>query len=188
MGVLKKLKNSENSFVLTTEDDSLSEIHNGRQSHESFHSRLVNHCWSSSNGTSSCSSVWNRRTICHCTLFCCVEKDLKVFGDTLKKDSRLSEFLSDPSIQKSLKAQGLVAACDKLKMNELSKNLFLALAENNRFNLVEAVVKSFGTIMAGHRGEVVCEVTTSKAIDAAMKKEIDAAVTKFLEKGQKSLN
>ena len=91
-----------------------------------------------------------------------VEKDLKVFGDALKKDSRLSEFLSDPSIQKSLKAQGLVAACDKLKMNELSKNLFLALAENNRFNLVEAVVKSFGTIMAGHRGEVVCEVTTSK--------------------------
>merc|ERR1712018_132985 len=73
--VLKKLKNLENSFVLTTEDDSLSEIHNGRQSHESFHSRLVNHCWSSSNGTSSCSSVWNRRTICHCTLFCCLKKE-----------------------------------------------------------------------------------------------------------------
>ena len=91
-----------------------------------------------------------------------VEKDLKTFSQTLKKDGRLADFLADPSIQKSLKAQGLVSACDKLKMNELSKNLFLALAENGRFSLVEAVATSFNTIMAAHRGEVVCEVTTAK--------------------------
>ena len=91
-----------------------------------------------------------------------VEKDLKKFSETLKKDGRLADFLADPSIQKSLKAQGLVSACDKLKMNELSKNLFLALAENGRFSLVEAVTTSFNTIMAAHRGEVVCEVTTAK--------------------------
>merc|ERR1712060_941381 len=85
------------------------------------------------------------------------------------------------------KAEGLGAACDTLKMNELSKNLFLALAENGRFNLAEAVTGAFSTIMAAHRGEVVCEITTSKALDAAMKKEVDGAVAGFLTKGQKSL-
>ena len=44
----------------------------------------------------------------------------------------------------------------------MSKNLFLALAENGRFNAAEAVVNSFSTIMAAHRGEVVCEVVTAK--------------------------
>merc|ERR1712073_39259 len=56
-----------------------------------------------------------------------------------------------------------------------------------RFNLVGAVAGAFNTIMAAHRGEVVCEITTSKALDAAMKKEVDGAVAGFLTKGQKSL-
>jgi len=116
-----------------------------------------------------------------------VEKDLKTFQATLKKDPRLADFLADPSIKKSLKADGLTGACDKLKMNELSKNLFLALAENGRFNLAESVAAAFATIMAAHRGEVVCEITTAKVLDAAMKKEVDGAIASFLVKGQKSL-
>ena len=91
-----------------------------------------------------------------------VEKDLRGFQDTLKKDGRLGDFLEDPSIQKTTKAQGLAAACDKLKMNELSKNLFLAMAENGRYKYFNAVSNAFGTIMAAHRGEVVCEVVTAK--------------------------
>merc|ERR1711860_250531 len=101
-----------------------------------------------------------------------VEKDLKTFHATLKKDQRLADFLADPSIKRGLKAEGLASACDKLKMNELSKNLFLTLAENNRFSAAEAVVNSF---------------VTAKALDANMKKEVDAALAGFLQKGQKSL-
>merc|ERR1712088_762895 len=85
------------------------------------------------------------------------------------------------------KLEGLSSACDTLKMNALSKNLFLAIAENGRFNLVGAVAGAFNTIMAAHRGEVVCEITTAKALDAAMKKEVEGSVAGFLTKGQKSL-
>merc|ERR1712095_109818 len=88
-----------------------------------------------------------------------VEKDLKTFHATLKKDTRLADFLADPSIKRGLKADGLAAACDKLKMNELSKNLFLALAENGKLSLAGSVTTAFSTIMAAHRGEVVCEIT-----------------------------
>lgn len=91
-----------------------------------------------------------------------VEKDLNNFSATLKKDGRLAEFLENPSVKKGLKLEGLSAACDKLKMNELSKNLFLAIAENGRFNLIGQVTAAFATIMAAHRGEVVCEVITAK--------------------------
>ncbi len=49
-------------------------------------------------------------------------------------------------------------------MNALTKNMFLAMAEHGRYNYVNAVANSFGVIMAAHRGEVVCEVTTAKVL------------------------
>lgn len=36
------------------------------------------------------------------------------------------------------------------------------MSENGRYNYINSVVNSFATIMAAHRGEVVCEVTTAK--------------------------
>jgi len=116
-----------------------------------------------------------------------VEKDLKGFASQLQKDTRLSDFLLDPSVKKNLKVDGLAGACDKLKMNPLTKNTLLALAENGRYNYVKAVVNSFTTIMAAHRGEVVCEVTTAKPLEAAMQKDIEAAIGGFLKAGEKSL-
>ena len=57
-------------------------------------------------------------------------------------------------------------------MNPLSKNLFLAMAENGRYSHVDAVVNAFGTIMSAHRGEVVCEVTTAKVGDKCSCKSV----------------
>ena len=61
-----------------------------------------------------------------------------------------------------MKQDGLSGACDKLKMNALTKNMFVAMAENGRYNEMSSVASSFKTIMAAHRGEVVCEITTAK--------------------------
>ncbi len=116
-----------------------------------------------------------------------VEKDLKSFGDQLKRDARLKEFLSDPSVKKTLKADGLASACDKMKMNALSKNLFLAMAENGRYAQMNGVVNAFGAIMAAHRGEVVCTVTSAKPLDAGVKKEVESAIAGFLKGNEKSL-
>jgi len=115
-----------------------------------------------------------------------VEKDLNTFQATVKKDKLFAEFLADPSIKKSVKVDGIAGACDKLKMSPLTKNLFAALAENGRHNLVDSVIASYGTIMAAQRGEIVCEVVTAKALDPAMVKEVEAVVALFLKKGEKS--
>ena len=61
-----------------------------------------------------------------------VEKDLGLISTTMKTDPRLGEFLLDPSVKKALKMDGLNGVCKKLKVNELSKNLLLTVAENNR--------------------------------------------------------
>lgn len=45
-----------------------------------------------------------------------VEKDLKAFQAQLKKDTRLAEFLADPSVKRNVKSDGLAGACDKLKV------------------------------------------------------------------------
>ena len=94
-----------------------------------------------------------------------------------------------------------------LQMNELSKNLFLSLAENGRYSYINSVVGAFETIMAAHRGEIVCEVTTAKVrkhffsfttqnciptfhfqpLEAGMQKEVETAIGSFLQSGQKSL-
>ena len=50
----------------------------------------------------------------------------------MKSDSRLHEFLLDPSVKKGLKVDGLTGACAKLGVTDLTKNLLLALADNNR--------------------------------------------------------
>lgn len=115
-----------------------------------------------------------------------VEKDLKTFQQKLNEDSRLSEFLLSPFVKKGLKAEGISGVCSKLKMSPLTNNLLTTLAENGRHKLVSSVIASFGTIMSAHRGEVICEITTAKPLDAIMNKEVEATLKLFLQKGEKS--
>merc|ERR1712060_541654 len=91
-----------------------------------------------------------------------VEKDLKSISSTMDSDPRLGSFLLDPSIKNNIKLEGIAGVASSLKVSDLSKNLLEALAENNRLGFTKAVVASFDTLMAAHRGEVVCVVTTAK--------------------------
>merc|ERR1712223_1824296 len=77
-----------------------------------------------------------------------VDKDLKTISATMDTDSRLGSFLLDPSIKNNIKLDGIGGVCKTLKVNELSKNLLEALAENNRLGFTKAVVASFDTLLA----------------------------------------
>merc|ERR1711997_380207 len=116
-----------------------------------------------------------------------VEGDLKKLQGAMKTDAKFAQFLLDPTIKNTLKVDGLSGAGKKLGFNELTTNLLFALAENNRVGYLDAVVSSFGSLMAAHRGEVVCSVTTAKPLDAAMKKEVEGAVKGFLKGKEKAL-
>merc|ERR1712142_790422 len=48
------------------------------------------------------------------------QKDLQTMKATIQKDKKFADFLADPSVKKTVKAEGLSGACDKLKLNALS--------------------------------------------------------------------
>lgn len=83
-----------------------------------------------------------------------VEKDLVGFQQSLKKDSKLREFILNPVIKRNEKSQALKALGEKIKLNPQSSNLLQVLAENGRLKNYDGVVNAFKTIMAAHRGEV----------------------------------
>nr|XP_053652657.1 ATP synthase subunit O, mitochondrial-like isoform X1 [Cherax quadricarinatus] len=113
-----------------------------------------------------------------------VDKDMKTFSVLLKTDSQFKEFLLNPLLSKELKKQALDSACAKKNASPLTVNLFGALAENGRMSNIEGVVAAFATIMAAVRGEILCEVTTAKALDAAMKNELESSLKAFLQPGE----
>uniref|UniRef100_A0A0P6ECF5 Oligomycin sensitivity conferral protein n=1 Tax=Daphnia magna TaxID=35525 RepID=A0A0P6ECF5_9CRUS len=116
-----------------------------------------------------------------------VEKELKDFQATIAKDSRLGEFISNPTLKRSLKKDALGSVAKKLNMSSITGNFLQLLAENGRLSKLDVVTNHFLTMMAAFRGEVTCEITSAKALDAATLKEVTAALSGFLQKGQ-SLN
>jgi len=113
-----------------------------------------------------------------------VEKDLNDFDALVKKDKPLREILLNPLHTKALKKEAINFVLEKTKANPLTVNFFNAMAENGRLQKMGAVVESFATIMAAERGEVACEVTTAKPLDAASLKEVQTTLNAFMKKGE----
>ncbi|CAB3368984.1 Hypothetical predicted protein [Cloeon dipterum] len=91
-----------------------------------------------------------------------VEKELVGLKNQMKADARLQEFIKDPSMKRLVKKDILTKIAGVLKLSNLSTNLLTLLAENGRLKNLDTVISTFKTLMAAHRGEVVCEVTTAK--------------------------
>jgi len=113
-----------------------------------------------------------------------VEKDLKDIQGSLKKKGKLADYVMNPSIKRSEKRDLLVSAMGKTKASKLTTNLMGLLAENGRLNKLNGIATAFATIMSAHRGEIECEVTTAKPLDAAMQQELEAALKLFVKSGQ----
>nr|ABO26647.1 ATP synthase, H+ transporting, mitochondrial F1 complex, o subunit [Haliotis discus discus] len=113
-----------------------------------------------------------------------VEKELNSFNQLLQKDKKLAELIANPSLKRAEKKVVLEGVLKKQNVSPLTLNLFGALAENGRINKVGGVIGAFAKIMSAHRGEVVCKVTTAKALDNASLKELKDALQGFLQKGE----
>merc|ERR1712141_694407 len=108
-----------------------------------------------------------------------VEKELKGVQALLAKDPKLNEFVLNPTIKRTLKSETMQSTLKKQNMSNLTINLFAALAENGRLGASASVIDTFNKLMAAHRGEVICSVTTAKPLEAALKS--------FLGKGESLL-
>lgn len=105
-----------------------------------------------------------------------VEKDLVSLQKTIKQDPKLRDYIISPIINRKVMANALRETCEKLRMQPATSNLLQTLADNGRLKKLDAVISSFRTIMAAHRGEVVCEVVTAKPLDDSQRKQLESAL------------
>ncbi|KAG0093664.1 ATP synthase F0 subcomplex subunit OSCP atp5 [Podila epicladia] len=107
-----------------------------------------------------------------------VEADLKQVKKVVEKDSKLREFLENPTINRIEKKSGVQQMLAAGKYNDLTKNFFDTLAENGRLYDTVKIINSYGSLMSAGRGEVQVTITSAKELDA---KEV-AKVKGFLAK------
>ncbi|XP_053604838.1 ATP synthase subunit O, mitochondrial [Plodia interpunctella] len=115
-----------------------------------------------------------------------VEKELIQFQQSIKSDAKLKEFILNPTLKRSFKADALKTVATKINFSPTTSNLLALLAENGRLQKLEGVINAYKIMMSAHRGEVTCEVITAKPLDAAQKQSLEAALKKFL-KGNETL-
>ncbi|KAI9229195.1 MAG: OSCP/delta subunit of ATPase [Piptocephalis tieghemiana] len=107
-----------------------------------------------------------------------VESDLNKLTGTLEKDAALQQFINNPSINRSLKLEGVKQIAQKSKWSDITSNFFNVLAENGRLADTPKIISSYHTLMGAHRGEVVVTVTSAKPLDAADEKQIKSILAK----------
>lgn len=102
----------------------------------------------------------------------------------MKTDTKLVDFVKDPSIKRRDKVEAFKAIGSKVNVNPATANLLTLLAENGRLAKINQIINLYKIIMSANRGEVVCEVVTAKPLDADTKGKLESALKGFLKKGQ----
>ena len=88
----------------------------------------------------------------------------------------MQEFLLNPTLRKEQKQSLVEDVMKKQNYSSITVNLFSALGENNRFNRIDGVVKTFNRIMSAHRGEILCTVISAKVVMLKFDDEINYAL------------
>lgn len=113
-----------------------------------------------------------------------VEQELNDFQKLVTGEQKLQDFLSNPTLRKEQKQSLIEAVMKKQNYSNITVNLFSALGENNRFNRIDGVVKTFNTIMSAHRGEVVCTITSAKQLNDKNMKALQTVLNDFVKQGE----
>lgn len=74
----------------------------------------------------------------------------------------MRNYIDNPTVKRNLKVDAIKQIAGKMNLSETSANLLGLMAENGRLGNIVNVINAFSTIMAGHRGDVRCEVITAK--------------------------
>ncbi len=91
-------------------------------------------------------------------------KSLAALTDVFKKDPKLPQILTVPTLTPSDKSQ-IVQELQKhtgsLDKADTVKNFLKTLADNNRLGILEGVCEKFTTLMGAARGEVDLTITSA---------------------------
>ena len=111
-----------------------------------------------------------------------VESDLKTLKAMCADSADLRTLLGSPTFDAEAKAKGLAAIAERAQFHALTKKFLGFLAEQRRASALSAIITSFETLSAAHRGVVSAQVTTAVALTAAQSAGLAAALRTALGK------
>ncbi|KAF2017153.1 OSCP-domain-containing protein [Aaosphaeria arxii CBS 175.79] len=117
-------------------------------------------------------------------------KSLEALSSVFKKDAKLAEVLSAPTLSAADKDQIIAELTKHIGTQDkegVVKNFLSTLAENNRLGALEGVVEKFSILMGAHRGEIELTVTSAAPLDNKTLSRLEAAVHKsdYVANGQR---
>lgn len=109
-----------------------------------------------------------------------VAADLAMLSSVFENQS-IADYFADPFVAAEDK---LSALGDVEGLNETTVNLFGAMAENNRLNILNEVATVYARIIEADSGSVPCEVVSAIPLTAEQQADVAAAINGQLEAGQ----
>jgi len=113
-----------------------------------------------------------------------VEKELINLQKSLATSTVLRDFVLNPTIQRNVKVNVVKDICGKLSLSPSTSNFLTVLAENGRLRNLNSMINVFKKVMAAHRGDLPCEITTARPLDADLRKELETVLGSFTKKGE----
>jgi F-type H+-transporting ATPase subunit delta len=114
-----------------------------------------------------------------------VEASLDSLSNALNESPDLRALISSPVVGRDAAKATVAALAKKMKLDTLTGNTLGVLADNRRLSELPAVIRSFGSLLSAHRGEVRAEVVSAfplsdvqvDAVKANLKKRVGSDVT-----------
>ena len=111
-----------------------------------------------------------------------VAGDLNRFGEALDAFDDLVRLVKSPVFSAEEQGRALAAILEQLKIDGLTKNFLLLVAQNRRLFATPDMIRAFRAMLARHRGEMSATVTTAAKLTdgqvTALKQALKAALGK----------
>ncbi|CAG8565441.1 4652_t:CDS:10 [Ambispora leptoticha] len=108
-----------------------------------------------------------------------VEAELKQVKLVVENDSKLLNFLEDPSLSPANKKEGVHKVLSKQgKISDITKNFFDVLAENGRLGKSHKIIDAYLTLMTAHRGEVPVTIISAKSLESGTLSHLEKTLNK----------
>ncbi|KAI8462993.1 MAG: mitochondrial ATP synthase subunit 5 [Monoraphidium minutum] len=114
-----------------------------------------------------------------------VQDELRQVAAAMEENPELARIAVDPFMLSSVKTNIIKSLLADSSATEITKRLFISLAEENALTATLKVSEAYDTLMLAHRKEVHCTIVTSEPLDKLERVELRKEAAKFVEPGFK---
>lgn len=112
-----------------------------------------------------------------------VQDEIHQFAEAIKTLPELRRMATDPLFPPIVRKSIIEAILKDSPATEVTKKLFMSLAEENVLAATFDIAKSFDDLQLAHKKEVYCTIVTAQPLDKLERQEVRKEALKYVEKG-----